>query len=385
MKNYLTILGFAAISFCLICGGCQPEETAKDEITAARPSMQETAPVKVEAKKEPKAEVKSEIAVEPKAEAAASARSGRSRKGRGLYGDWDVKMDYDGNEYKSILSFSREEDKLIGHWISFWGMNELQDIEFEDDKLSFVQTYKGWDGQSRVSNFTGTIKGGKIYGTVSSDMGETELNGKRSKRISAAVGSWAMTMKGDEHEFTSTLVVTAKEKGKLAAEWQSQRGEHEITDVSYERGKLTFKQKSKMEEHQWESTFEGNIKRGRNILSGVITSEHGELAAEGKLVGASVIGKWDLEVESERGTRKQRLQVNPDMSGLYGTIAIEKINLEGDKVSFETVLEFGEQKYDMSFEGKIEGSKLSGELTTSRGTRKIKGTKVVPRYRRSRT
>ncbi len=379
MKNYLIILTFAAISFGSICGGCQSEKTVKDETTVAQPSMKETAPVK--AKKEPKAEVKAESAVKPKVEAAAPTRS---RRGRGLYGDWDVKMDFNGNEYKSILSFSRKEDELIGHWISFWGMNELKDIEFEDGKLSFVQTYKGRDGQSRTSNFAGTIKEGTIYGTVSSDRGETELNGKRSRQTSGAVGSWALKLKMSEREFSSTLVVTADKEGKLVAEWQSDWGEHEITDVSYERGKLTFKRKSKMQERQWESTFEGNIKRSRNTLSGVIKSERGEITAEGKRIGGSVIGKWDLEVESERGNRKQRLQVNPDMSGLYGTIAIKKINLEGDKVSFKTVLEFGEQKYDMSFEGKIEESKLAGELTTSRGTRKVNGTKVVRRYRRRR-
>ena len=94
---------------------------------------------------------------------------------------------------------------------------------------------------------------------------------------------------------------------------------------------------------------------------------------------------WDLEVTSERGSRKQRLKVNPDMSGLYGSIAIEKVNLEGYKVSFKTVLEFGERKFEMSFEGKIEESKLAGELTTSRGNQKVTGTKVIRRRRRSGT
>ena len=94
---------------------------------------------------------------------------------------------------------------------------------------------------------------------------------------------------------------------------------------------------------------------------------------------------WDLEVTSERGSRKQRLKVNPDMSGLYGSIAIEKVNLKGDEVSFKVALEFGERKFEMSFEGKLEGSKLTGELTTSRGNQKVTGTKVIRRRRRNRT
>lgn len=298
-----------------------------------------------------------------------------------MYGDWDVKTGYNEREYKSILSFSRDkEGELTGNWISFGGMHELKDIKFEDGKLSFVRTSQNRDGKERTSKFAGAIKDGKISGIVSrSGRDDNKLEGQRSRRTPRAVGIWAMKMK----DITSTLVVTADKEDKLSAEWKSKDGEHTITDVKYERGKLTFTRKSKIQKRQSESTFEGRV-RG-DTLNGTIKSESGEVKAEGKLVGALVIGKWDLEIESERGNRKQRLQVNPDMSGLYGTIAIKKIDLEGDKVSFKTVLEFGERKYEMSFEGKIEEGKLAGELTTSRGTRKIKGTKVVRPSRRYRS
>ena len=317
------------------------------------------------------------------AKPAETTRPTRSRRGWGVYGDWDVKMKFNEREYNSILSFSRnKEGKLTGHWIS-WGMNELKDIKFENNKLSFVQTTPGRDGKLRTSKFAGTIKEGKLSGTVSSDRGETKIEGKRSRRTPRAAGSWAIKMKIGERDITSTLVVTVDKEGKLMAESPSKRVEHKITDVKYERGKLTFKRKSKMQERQWESTFEGNV-RG-DTLSGVFKSERGEIKAEGKRVGALAIGKWNLEVESERGKRKQRLQVNPDMSGLYGTIAIKKIDLKGDKVSFKTSMKFGERTFEMSFEGNIKESKLTGELTTSRGKQKIKGTKVVRPSRRTRS
>jgi hypothetical protein len=73
------------------------------------------------------------------------------------------------------------------------------------------------------------------------------------------------------------------------------------------------------------------------------------------------------------------------MSGLYGAIPIKKINLEDDKVSFMIVLEFGEQRFEINFEGKVEDSKLTGELTSSRGSQKVKGTKVVRTFRRRST
>ncbi len=378
MKNYLTILAFVIVTFCLVCGGCQPESAVKDEVSASQPAVAAAVAVKPEVEA---AAVVEAAPVKPVVEPAVRSRSARSRRW-GVYGDWDVKVDYNGREMESILSFSRAEDKLVGYWISFWGMNELADITFEDGALSFTQTYPGRDGQTRTSKFAGTIEDGKVSGTVSSDRGESQLEGARSKRIPRAVGSWAMKLKMGEREFTSTLVVTAGAEGELGAEWQSEWGEHEITDVEYERGKLTFKRKSKMRDREWESTFEGNIRR--NTLSGAIKSERGELTAEGNRIGGSLIGNWNLEIESERGARKQRLKVNPDMSGMYGPIAIEKVNLEGDKVSFETVLEFGERKFEMSFAGQLEESNLTGELTTSRGSQKVTGVKVVRRSRRGR-
>jgi len=309
------------------------------------------------------------------------AQSYQSR--RGLYGDWQVKINYDGGQFDSILSFSRDrEGNRTGQWISFMGLSELKDLKYEDGQLSFARVSRNRDGQSTTSNFTGTIQDGKLSGTMSSNRGEYKLQGKPSPRVPRAVGSWEMTLKREDREFTSTLVVKADKEGKLTAQWRSERGELEITDVQYERGNLSFKMETKSEDRQWEAAFEGTIESQTDTLSGVIKSERGEIKAEGKRIGAPLIGTWNLEATSERGARKQRLRINPDMSGLYGAIPVKKINLEGDQVSFKIVLEFGNQKFEMGFEGKVEASKLTGELISSRGSQKIKGTKVIRTFRR---
>jgi hypothetical protein len=237
-----------------------------------------------------------------------------------------------------------------------------------------------------MSKFTGKIEEGKLTGTMSSDRGESKVEGKRSRRIPRAVGSWEMNVKTPDREFTSTLVVKADKEGKLTAQWRSERGDLEITDVQYERGKLTFKMEPKQgEDRPWAATFEGNIRRETDTLSGVMKSERGEITAEGKRIGAALIGTWNLDVTTEWGTRKSRLRVNPDMSGLYGAIPVKKVNLEDDKVSFKIVLEFGERKFESSFVGKLAKSKLTGELTTSRGSQKVTGTKVIRTFRRRST
>jgi len=312
-----------------------------------------------------------------------SAQSSRSRRS-GLYGDWLVKMSFGERQFESILSFSRDaEGNRTGQWISFWGLSELKDVKFEENKLSFVQVRQNREGQSTTTKFTGTIEEGILSGTLSSDRGESKLEGKRSPRTSRAVGSWAIKYKVGEREITGTLVIKADKERNLSAEWQSRRGENQITDMKYERGSLTFKRKSKYGDREFESTFEGTV-RG-DTLSGAFKSTRGELPAEGKLIGAPLIGSWILEITSERGPRKQRLMVNPDMSGLYGSLPVKKVNLEDGKVAFKLVLEFGERKFEMSFEGKLEESKLIGQLKTSRGSQKVTGKKVVRTFRRRRT
>ena len=299
----------------------------------------------------------------------------QSRRG-GLFGDWQIKMKFGEREFESILSFSRnQEGQYTGQWISFWGMNDLQDVKFEENKLSFTQVMR-FGGEERTSKFTGTIEEGELSGLLVGDERETEIKGKRSPRMSRAVGNWELKYKFGDREMTTTLAVTADKEGKLSAEWQSQRGESKVTDLQYEQGTLTFKRESKFQDRQFVSTFEGTIGRD-NTLTGVMKSERGEVPVEGSLIGSALVGTWNLDIESEQGTRKQRLRVNPDLSALYGSTLIKKMNLDGDKVSFKYVMTFGDQEFEVNFEGKIADTKLTGEVKTSRGTSKVTGTKRV--------
>lgn len=310
--------------------------------------------------------------------------SAQSRRG-GLYGDWQIKYQAGERQRDAIISFSRDsEGNRTGHWISFMRFSELKDFKYEDGKLSFTRASRNREGQATTSKFTGEIQDGKLTGTLSSDRGEYKVEGKPSPRIPRAVGTWQMTLKREDREFNSTMTVKADKEGKLSAVWQSERGTLEIPDVQYERGSLSFKVERKTEERTWQASFEGTIERETDTLTGTLKSNRGEMGAVGKRAGTALIGTWILDSTSERGARKQRLIVNPDMSGLYGTIPVKNVALEGDKVTFKIVLEFGDRKFEMGFAGKLEGSKLVGEMTSDRGSSKITGTKIVRTFRRRR-
>jgi hypothetical protein len=295
---------------------------------------------------------------------------------RGITGDWQLKVDYNGRQMSSILSLSEDDDgKLKGELINPWRLSELRDVTREGKQLSFVQIYQSRDGEI-TTNFTGSIQRGKLSGTFSSDRGDFQAEGARLRRPPAVTGQWQTKFTINDRQVTVDLVVRADQQRKLTADWNSQWGQHEITNINFKAGKLTFDRKSKFQDRQFDSSFEGKIKG--HSLSGVIKSDLGEITVEGKRVGAPLVGLWELDIESDSGNRKQLLRINPDLSAMYGSLAVNRLEVDNDQVAFKTAVDFGERKYEISFAGTVEKRKLTGELTTSRGTRKITGEKRRP-------
>jgi hypothetical protein len=302
-----------------------------------------------------------------------SAQQGRRG---GLYGDWNVKMEFNGRQVDSILSFSRDQDgNMTGQWISFMGVNALKDVKSEDGKLSFAWEMRNRDGETITSTFKGTIEDGKLSGTLSSDRGEMPLTGVRAPRLPRATGIWDLKTKRGDRESTATLTLAPNKEGQLVGTWKTERGELTVSDVEFSQGNLTFKAKSTNPDRAFEVNFQGTLQR--DALTGTLKTERGESTVEGTRQGTALIGTWNLVSTSERGTRQQRLVVYPDLTGLYGSLPVKKINFENGTVDFVMAMQFGDQSFEMSFKGKIEDNKLTGELTTSRGSQKVTGTKVV--------
>ncbi len=292
---------------------------------------------------------------------------------RAVQGDWKLGVDVDGQQLPSILSLSKNTDgTLKGEWLSFFGISELREIKYEGRQLNFVMTIRLDEGDTDTK-FAGSVKQGELSGVFSNYAGEYQARGKRIRRIPMAAGTWETKLKMGDRQFAADLTIKADAQGKLSADWKSQYGEHEITNVQFKQRKLTFDRKSSIQDRQWESSFEGTVKG--YALSGTIKSDRGDITLEGKRVGALIIGQWELDVKSDSGTRKQLLRVFPDLSARYGAISIEKVNLDDKDVTFKTSLEFGYETLDISFAGRIKGRKLTGEITSSMGTAEVTGEK----------
>ncbi len=222
---------------------------------------------------------------------------------RAIKGDWRLQIDIDGQQLPSILSLSMKADgSLKGEWLCFWGITELREIEYEDRQLSFAMTIRLDEGDTDTT-FAGSVRQGELSGVFSNNTGEYQARGKRIRRIPMAAGTWQTKLKLGEREFAADLIVKADAQGKLSADWKSQYGEHEITNVQFKTGKLSFDRKSRIQDRQWESSFEGTVKG--HTLSGTIKSDRGEIALEAKRVGAPVIGQWELDVKFDNRDRKE--------------------------------------------------------------------------------
>ena len=325
----------------------------------------------------------------------------RGRRGRGLWGDWIVEMPVGDRKIETILSFSRSprdssgnssddsratetsERRWTGQWVSFWAATDLEDVKFEGGKLSFKYSRRSRSGETRTSTFDGRIEDGKLTGTLSSGGEDRSITGSRERRLPRAVGTWDIRFKIGEREIENSLVVSQKgDDGKLAAQWKSSRVEHKIEDVSYERGKLAFRVDSKMDEREWSSKFDGSIEG--DALKATVKSDNGELSVEGQRRGAAAIGVWNLDVDSRRGQYKQRLRIYRDLSARFGVAKVEDFAIDGQKLTCKIVREFGERRFEMTFEGTMKEGKLEGEIKTSRGTTKVAGKKVERRSPRRR-
>ena len=302
---------------------------------------------------------------------------------RVLFGEWDMKLNFDSWEGKSVLTFARDkEGELTEQWVSIFGIGEVKEIKHEGKNITF-KLINDMGDQVYEGNFTGTLVKGVLSGVLSNYEGEIRTEGKRIKRMPMVIGSWNMTMKVGDREFNTVLVVSLDKEKKLQAEWQSQWGEHEISDVQFKEGKLMFSRVSKFNDREWNTTYEGIVKG--QTLTGKFSSQQGEFDANGKRAGAALVGKWDLTITSDQGTRKQRLTVLPDLSGRFGALPIKKIGFEEGKVSFEMKLPFGDNEYEIGLECKIKGEKMTGKFISSQGEGEVKGVKIKPVRRMKKT
>jgi hypothetical protein len=198
-------------------------------------------------------------------------------------------------------------------------------------------------------------------------------------------GDWQMRADPCDRQGNAILSFAADSDGKLIGQWINSKQLTELQDVRFKDGAITFCQPAQSRKEIINGFFVGTIEGSR--ISGTVThagnKSHIEgrhilktnanaIPAEANGVGSELIGTWILNSKVYWGSPKQRLIVNPDMTGVYGVTPINKITLEGDKVSFKVT----GGRYPFVFECKLDGLKLTGVQKTSRDSQIVTGEKM---------
>jgi len=291
-----------------------------------------------------------------------------------ITGDWEMTMDNNGRKSYAMLSITKAED---GTLTGKWGSTEISNAKFQDGKLTFTRTVGPADREF-TSDYEGTLKDGKLMLTISNDWGELSAVGTRPKPLCPALGQWDVNFKVGDMDINAKLTISRTKEGSLEGKWTEEMGEHKISNVKFEDGKLTLTRNSKVEDMEFENTYEGAIKD--NKLTGMLKGDMGQWEANGQRIGLALIGTWEITTVSDFGTRTTMMKVFPDLTGRYevfdSEIPMKNLKLEGDQVTFKLEMGFGDMIFELDFKGKLDGKTLKGEMNSDRGTSEVTGKKV---------
>ena len=292
-----------------------------------------------------------------------------------ITGDWEMTMQFGSQTSFATLSVTKQADGTLA---GRWGSNELSNVKFDGQKLTFNRTIRMGDQEFTMS-YNGTLADGKLAGLMSSDRGEFEVNGARPQPKCPALGHWDIAFTAGDFDIKARLSVSQTAAGALEGKWTENIGEHTVSAITFQDGKLAVTRQSKVEDFDFESTYKATIEG--DDLKGTMGSPMGEIVANGRRFGSKLIGKWELTTTTDRGARTRMLTIYGDLTGRYesfgGEIPINEIVLEGDEVTFFIERSFGDRTFRTDFKAKLDGASLSGEITTARGTSEVKGKKLT--------
>jgi len=291
-----------------------------------------------------------------------------------ITGEWEVTMEFGGRPMYATLTISKNADGTLA---GKWGSDNLSNVKFDGQKLTFVRTVRFGDNEFSL-NYAGTLANGKITGTLSGDQGDFPANAARKRPLSPAVGVWDLKYTVGDRDMTAKLTVSQKPDGTLDAKWVSQRGDSVVSNVKFQDGKLTFDRTAKFNDQEVKMTFAGTTQGDR--LTGLTKSEMGEIPVNGTRMGAEIIGQWELTSVSDMGTWTIHMTIYPDLSGRYeffgGEIPMKNIRFENGQLQFALEVGPPDQTFQLDFKGKVEGQTLKGQMTSERGTSEITGKKL---------
>ena len=296
--------------------------------------------------------------------------------GAQIAGQWDAKMTFgsgSGGSYHDLVIQQAPDGTLS----ATWNGTPLERVKFTDDKLTFTRRVEFGD-QEMVSDFSGTLKDGKITGTLAADQWDMEITAVPAKPMCPALGTWTIGFNVMDRDMEAQLIISAQQDGSLAGQWKEEMGEHKISALKFKDGKLTFTRNSTFNDFAFDTDYEGTI--SGQTLTGKLVGEMGEWQANGQRLGGDFIGQWTLETDTQFGPPTRRLVILPDLSVRYqlfdGLNPLKDAKINGNKLTAVLEMGFGDQTFEMPFEASLTDGILKGVIRSEQGDTHFTGKKA---------
>ncbi len=177
-------------------------------------------------------------------------------------------------------------------------------------------------------------------------------------------GQWELTMERGGRPSYATLTISKNADGTLAGKW----GSNDLSNVKFQDAKLTFVRTIRFGDQEFTMNYTGTLKDGK--LTGLLSSERGEYAANGVRLKPMppAVGVWDLayKIGDRDVTARLTVSAKPDgaldakWASQFGQSTISNVKLQDGKLSFTRKAKFGDNEFEMTFEGTVQGDKLTG-------------------------
>lgn len=201
-------------------------------------------------------------------------------------------------------------------------------------------------------------------------------------------GVWEFKNQMPSRTSTATMTITKNAEGKYTGTWSSQRGESQLSDITFEAGKVKFVQTSNFGGQEMKTTYEGAVEGTK--LTGKGKGQFGESAFEGTLQGQAkagtdaIVGTWEMSVNMPAREMIDKLTITQNADGTLagkwegqrGESTISNLKFDGGKLTFTRMSSFGGREMTSDFEGTIEGDTIKGVFKSDRGDREANATRV---------
>jgi hypothetical protein len=180
----------------------------------------------------------------------------------------------------------RIDGDLTGRYEMFGGEIPMKNIKVKGDQVTFTLE-TGWGDQTFEMDFKGKLERNTIKGQMSSDMGTSDVVGKKVKKtekikkammVSPLVGTWEFTRETPRGTRTSTLKI----KKNMTATYTIRDDEAPVTNLKIDGNNLSFKITRRWQDREFQMEFKGKLD-GKN-LKGEFITQRGAREAIGKKV-----------------------------------------------------------------------------------------------------